>query len=158
MQSKQITIGSRVRLIDDTNRFSKGHEFTVYGHSFRGFDLVDDQGNKMDECLFIHDKLELIEEKLEEPCIVVGDMRPLNLYKVTRNGNTDYDQYGGFVVVAYSEEDAKEVTLEKWDTEDMFYKPSKYSWVEKDEMEAKYLGVADFSVKRGIVIKDFGSI
>lgn len=64
IQKKQIKIGSRVRLLDDIEMFdciyTKGHEFTVYGSSCRGWDLVDDDGNKLDECLFIHDKLELI--------------------------------------------------------------------------------------------------
>lgn len=32
--------------------YPKGHVFTVYGSSYRGWDLVDDSGNKMDECLF----------------------------------------------------------------------------------------------------------
>jgi hypothetical protein len=63
----QIEIGSRVRLLEDVEMFecvyTKGHEFTVYGASYRGWDLIDDDGNKIDECLFIHDKLELLMEK-----------------------------------------------------------------------------------------------
>jgi len=59
-----IKIGSRVRIIEDVEMFdctyTKGHEFKVYGSSYRGFDLIDDCGNRIDECLFIHDKLELI--------------------------------------------------------------------------------------------------
>lgn len=66
IEHKQIKIGSRVRLLEDvemfTRTYTKGHEFTVYGGSYRGWDLIDDEGNKMDECLFIHDKLELVEE------------------------------------------------------------------------------------------------
>ena len=65
IEHKQIKIGSRVRLLEDVEMFNctytKGHEFTVYDGSYRGWDLVDDDGNKMDECLFIHDKLELVE-------------------------------------------------------------------------------------------------
>lgn len=61
---KRIEIGSRVRLNEDHEMnhktYKKGHEFTVYGSSYRGWDLVDDDGNKIDECLFMHDKLELI--------------------------------------------------------------------------------------------------
>lgn len=65
MGKGRITIGSRVKLNNDLNRkygksYKKGHEFLVYGESFRGFDLKDDEGNCLDECLFIHDKLELI--------------------------------------------------------------------------------------------------
>lgn len=65
IERKQIEIGSRVRLLEDVEMFNctytKGHEFKVYGSSYRGFDLVDDDGNKMNETLFIHDKLELVE-------------------------------------------------------------------------------------------------
>ena len=64
IENKQIQINSRVRLLEDIQMFNctytKGHEFTVCGSSYRGWDLVDDDGNKIGECLFIHDKLELI--------------------------------------------------------------------------------------------------
>lgn len=65
VMKNKMTIGSRVRLLEDIEMFNciytKGHEFTIYGKSYRGFDLVDDDGNKIDECLFIEDKLELID-------------------------------------------------------------------------------------------------
>ena len=68
IEHKQIKIGSRVRLLEDVEMFNhtytKGHEFNVYGSSYRGWDLVDDDGNKIDECLFIHDKLELVEGRI----------------------------------------------------------------------------------------------
>lgn len=64
IENKQIKIGSRVRLLEDVKMFNsiykKGHEFKVYSSSYRGWDLIDDDGNKIDECLFIHDKLELV--------------------------------------------------------------------------------------------------
>lgn len=63
-EKRHIKIGSRVRLTEDVEMFTvtytKGYEFTVYGSSYRGWDLIDDDGNKIVECLFIHDKLELI--------------------------------------------------------------------------------------------------
>ena len=59
-----MDIGSRVRLTEDVklhNRiYIKGHEFTIYGISERGFDLIDDDGNKIDETRFIQSKYELI--------------------------------------------------------------------------------------------------
>lgn len=65
IERKQIKLGSRVRLTEDVDMhnvtYTKGHEFNVYAETQRGFDLIDDDGNKMDECLFIHDKLELID-------------------------------------------------------------------------------------------------
>ena len=61
---KHIDIGSRVKLNDDVHMtdiiYKKGHEFTVYRGSDRGWDLVDDEGNKLDETRFISNKLELI--------------------------------------------------------------------------------------------------
>jgi len=69
MENGQIRIGSRIRLLDDIPMFGifykKGHQFTVYGGSYRGWDLIDDDGHKMTECLFIHDKLELIDRRLK---------------------------------------------------------------------------------------------
>jgi len=64
IEYNQIKIGSRVRLKEDLHMmncmYTKGHEFNVVGHSYRGFDLEDNDGNKVVETLFIHDKLELI--------------------------------------------------------------------------------------------------
>lgn len=57
-------IGSRVRLTEDLEMFNctytKGHEFTIYGQTQRGFDLVDADGNKVTETLMVNDILELI--------------------------------------------------------------------------------------------------
>ncbi len=65
IEHKQIKIGSRVRLLEDVEMFNctytKGHEFNVIGSSYRGWDLKDDDGNEIGECLFIHDKLELVQ-------------------------------------------------------------------------------------------------
>lgn len=64
-----MKVGQRVKLLEEQNLFGKifkkGHEFTVYGISYRGVDLIDDSGDKMDECLFIHDKLEVIKDNGE---------------------------------------------------------------------------------------------
>ena len=66
---QHIKIGSRVRLLKDIamcNRTYKvGHEFTVFGSSFRGWDLVDDDNNKIYETLFISDSLECIDTVYE---------------------------------------------------------------------------------------------
>lgn len=61
----KIKVGSRIKLKEDVKMYdrtySKGHEFNVVDYNYpRGFDLEDDDGNRIDECLFIHDKLELI--------------------------------------------------------------------------------------------------
>lgn len=67
--NNNFKIGSVVRITEDISLFNKvfekGHIFTIYGSSYRGWNLIDDNGNKMDECLFIHDKLELFDIKKE---------------------------------------------------------------------------------------------
>jgi len=64
--SRNINIGDRIRLLEDVDMnkilYKKGHEFTVVSSSFRGLDLEDDDGNRLDETLFIHSLLELIEK------------------------------------------------------------------------------------------------
>ena len=66
----RIRIGSRVRLTERVDmpyymNFEAGHEFTVYGCDpvgMRGWDLIDDDGHKLDETAMISDKFELIKE------------------------------------------------------------------------------------------------
>jgi hypothetical protein len=64
MENERMKIGSRVRLKEEhkmhSRTYDKGHEFTIYNSSYRGWDLVDDTGNKIDECLFMEHKLELV--------------------------------------------------------------------------------------------------
>jgi len=68
---KNIKMGSRVRLlerIEMTNiTYEIGHEFTVFDSGERGWDLIDDNGNKLYETRFV--KMEyynLIEERKEK--------------------------------------------------------------------------------------------
>ena len=65
-EDNKIKIGSRVRCNIETGSLSKtypkGHEFTVTGDGGRGWDLIDDEGNELIECAFIHKYLELIKQ------------------------------------------------------------------------------------------------
>ncbi len=77
---KNIKVGSKVRLTEDIEMtgyrtFEKGHIFTVYGSSYRGWDLIDDKGFKLDETLFIHDRLEFfdIKEERKEKLIKISN-------------------------------------------------------------------------------------
>lgn len=49
----QARVGSRVRLNSDvetlSGTFTKGTELTIVGESFRGWDLEDDDGNRLYE-------------------------------------------------------------------------------------------------------------
>lgn len=69
--NKGIKIGSRVRLLEQVNMtnitYEIGHEFTVYGLSDRGWDLVDDNGNKLDETRFVKmEHYNILEERKEK--------------------------------------------------------------------------------------------
>lgn len=59
-----MDIGNKVKLKEDYTLFNKvykkDHVFTIKDMSYRGWDLEDTEGNKIDEALFIHDKFELI--------------------------------------------------------------------------------------------------
>ena len=51
---KIIRVGDRIRITQPIKMwqgtFTVGHEFTVVGSGARGFDLRDDDGNKVGEC------------------------------------------------------------------------------------------------------------
>jgi len=64
IKHKEIGIGVRVRLTEDVEMFNctytKGHEFNVIAEGERGFDLQDDEGNKILETRLMSHKLEAI--------------------------------------------------------------------------------------------------
>lgn len=67
--SHQIKIGCKVRLIEDISMhhrtYKAGEIFKVYGSSWRGWDLINDKGEKIDETLFSSNKYELFDIKEE---------------------------------------------------------------------------------------------
>ena len=75
-----MRVGSRVRLTEEIVMWGKlydaGHEFIIYDEDYiRGFSLVDDDGNKVDECRMIHHLLEEIPQKKKDPYVdYSGDM------------------------------------------------------------------------------------
>lgn len=64
IEKKILKPGVRVRLLENVDMFdcvyTKGHEFNVVSETCRGVDLEDDQGYRIEECLFIHNLLEVI--------------------------------------------------------------------------------------------------
>lgn len=65
MNNTPIKIGDRVKITQQVHMpmymtFEAGHEFTVYDSSHRGLDLKDDEGNCLDETLFINSIIEKI--------------------------------------------------------------------------------------------------
>jgi len=59
-----IKVGSRVKLNEEVDMgycvYSKGHEFNVVSQGERGFNLEDDDGNKIFETRLMYYKLDLI--------------------------------------------------------------------------------------------------
>jgi hypothetical protein len=61
--------GQRVVLIEDYEfhkLYKRGHQFTIIDTSYRGWDIEDDDGNRIYECLFIHNKFVSLDEWREE--------------------------------------------------------------------------------------------
>lgn len=62
IKRKTYEIGARVRLLEDVKMhdctYTKGHEFTIVREDdMRGFDLEDDDGNRICETRFVKMKL-----------------------------------------------------------------------------------------------------
>lgn len=63
-ENKIMKIGSRIRLKNDLvmyhKTYKKGHEFNIIDQSEHGFDLEDDNGNKVLEIGLVQHLFELI--------------------------------------------------------------------------------------------------
>lgn len=77
-----IKVGSKVRLTEDIEMFfgkvyKAGEIFTVYGSSYRGWDLVNDKGEKIDETQFVSNKYELynVKEERKEKLLKINDRK-----------------------------------------------------------------------------------
>jgi hypothetical protein len=60
-----IGVGDRIRLTEDVTvnivTYHKGHEFTIVDSGPRGFDVRDDDGDTIQECLSIHKYFEKVQ-------------------------------------------------------------------------------------------------
>ncbi len=79
----------------------------------------------------------------------------MNLYLIYQNENNDYDTYDSVVVCAESEEEARDIhpnqysrERKEWSTDD---------WCLKENVKARYLGVADISLEKGVVCASFNA-
>ena len=76
----------------------------------------------------------------------------MNLYLITQTVNNGYDTYDAFVVCAESEDDAK--TIKGLNEKENPYEV----WVWSiDDIEVKYLGKADDSIKKGEILGSFNA-
>lgn len=78
-----MKIGDSVILIEEINMwgkiYEKGHKFKIYGDSdYRGWNLIDKDGNKIDETRFIQDKY-IIDIKEERKKKLINLIKKLNL-------------------------------------------------------------------------------
>lgn len=89
----------------------------------------------------------------------------MKLYYIFQSKNTGWDTYSDAVVCAESEEEAKifhpngrDITNEYgrfgYECADGSWCQN-YSWVSVEDIFVKYLGEADFSVKRGIIYSSY---
>jgi len=62
-----MKVGDRVYINRELEMFgriyTKGHQFIITGSSYRGWDLIDDDGNKVTETLFISDSIKSLSEE-----------------------------------------------------------------------------------------------
>jgi hypothetical protein len=83
----------------------------------------------------------------------------LNLYLVSQNENNHYDTYDSFVIACESEEEARHTNPQDgcvMPKKDWLYLYS--SWCSSpDHVTVTYLGIADASVKHGIVCSSFNA-
>ena len=78
---RNLKIGDHIILTSDLNMFNstykKGHIFKIYGDAgHRGWNIIDDAGNMIDECLFIHHQFK---------CIDIKEIRLRKLNKINSN-------------------------------------------------------------------------
>lgn len=78
----------------------------------------------------------------------------MKLWLITQDENKGYDTHDSAVVVAASEEDAKQIDVGGWD-----WKETRYtSWASSpDKVEARCLGDATPGLERGVVLSSFNA-
>lgn len=63
-ENTPLKIGDRIRITEDIVMFNatyhKGHEFKIVYSGPRGFDIEDDEGDRLIECMFIQKYFERI--------------------------------------------------------------------------------------------------
>lgn len=57
-ENNRMKVGSIIELIEDLKMYhvtyKRGHRFTIINEGLRGFDIMDDDGNIIQECRLIH--------------------------------------------------------------------------------------------------------
>jgi hypothetical protein len=77
----------------------------------------------------------------------------MNLYIISQEHNTGYDTFDSAIVCAETEEDAKVICPYGYDQGDTDYD----YWAAPEYVTVTYLGIADSTVKPGIVLASFNA-
>lgn len=85
----------------------------------------------------------------------------MKLYKIWQTVNNDYDTYDSAVVCAKDEDDARSMhpglalydDYANWDGKDSEYG----SWCNRADVQVKYLGTADKSIERSVIVTSFNA-
>lgn len=80
-------------------------------------------------------------------------MKHLTLYKITRDGRTDYDEYAGFVVAAYSPDEARSFASKTGDCDWPEGNPQTFATPSLSTLFV--IGRAAEGMPEGIVLRDF---
>jgi hypothetical protein len=87
----------------------------------------------------------------------------MKLYLLSQDENDDYDTYDSCVVCAENEEEAKKIkphpdSLNDWNIPEHYKTWPSSTWCTKIEnVECQYIGEADPSVEKGVVISSFNA-
>jgi hypothetical protein len=79
----------------------------------------------------------------------------MNIYKIYQTENQNYDTYDECVVCAIDEDDAKSIHPSGNDLKDCEYHRDWLS--DKSLIFCKYIGIADPSIKRGVICASFNA-
>jgi len=79
----------------------------------------------------------------------------MNIYRISQDGNTRYDTYDSAVVVAENEEDARSIHPDGGEFDPNEGWPT---WCkQKEDVKVEYMGIADKSLKRGVILSSFNA-
>jgi hypothetical protein len=83
----------------------------------------------------------------------------MRLYLLTRpvDRSVSYEEYESAVVAAENEEDARNIhpAEDKNYPEYDSWKEDKWSWIEKEDIVVKEIGVANESIERGVILSSY---
>ena len=77
----------------------------------------------------------------------------MKLYLISQTRNNDYDTYDSAVVAAESEKEAAAIHPSGKKLGGVIVS----TWVDRDYVAVKYIGEADFQIKRGVILASYNA-